>query len=287
MQDKKNNSGIDDATIDGVVLPDMGLGARELTFEITNACNLRCVHCYVESDSKSGNKDNVTEQKWKELIYEAKILGTTNIQISGGEPSLCSYAGELLKYANNLGFKMVKLYTNGLDLPEELLDDIEEANALVKVTFFSYDPEVHDKITTLKGSHTRTSVNIKRMYKGGIKLRSGIVITPFNSFKGNLENTIKYLNDLGIEDVRHDYMHGVGRGHDLLQQDEYSALCGMCWTGKLDIDSQGYVHPCVMSRFVNLGNVNDETLTDIMNKPELMRFRKTIYAKFGDLRREK
>ena len=286
MQDKKNKYVMDTATIDNIVLPNIGLGARELTLEITNACNLRCIHCYADSDSQSGSKDNITENKWKEIIYEAKGLGTTNVQISGGEPSICSYVGELLKYSAKVGFKIVKLYTNGCYLPERLIDDIEEAKALVKVTFFSYDPEIHDKVTTIKGSHTRTSKNIRQMKERGIKLRSGIVLTPYNNFEGNLESTIRYLNDLGIKDVRHDSMHGVGRGYNMLQQEGYSALCGMCWTGKLAIDSQGYVHPCVMSRSVNFGNVNNETLAEIIKKPEVMKFRKEVYAKFGDLRKE-
>jgi len=286
MQDQKN-APIDKATIDKIVLPEMGIGIREVTFEITNACNLRCVHCYAESDSRSGSKDKVTEKRWKELLNEAIELGTTNVQISGGEPSMNPYAGELLKYARNLGFKMVKLYTNGLHISDKLLDDVKEADALVKVTFFSYDPAVHDKITTVNGSHGRTSANIRRMNERGIKLRAGIVLTPFNNFDGNLEKTIKYLNGLGVKDIRHDYMHGVGRGYEILQQDGYSALCGMCWTGKLAIDSEGYVHPCVMSRFVNLGNITEQTLVEILDNPELMNFRKTIYAKFGDLRKDK
>lgn len=281
----QKNKHLEDETIERVVLPDMGKGVREITFEITNGCNLRCVHCYADSDNRSSSKDTVTEEKWKELLDEAKTIGTTNIQISGGEPTTCSYTGDLLKYASGLGFKMVKLYTNGFNMPNSLLDDVQEANALVKVTFFSYNPQVHDAITTREGSHARTSENIRKMYERGIRLRSGIVLTPLNNFDGNLERTIEYLNGLGIEDVRHDYMHGVGRGHDMLQQDGYDALCGMCWTGKLAIDSQGYVHPCVMSRFIELGNVNQETLTEIMEKPELMQFRKTIYAKFGDRRK--
>lgn len=280
----KNNQSVEKTTIDKIVLPDIGIGLREITLEITNGCNLKCIHCYAESDNYSSSKDTISEEKWKNILDQAKELGTTNIQISGGEPTTCNYAGDLLKYANNLEFKMVKLYTNGFKMPENIINDIKESNALVKVTFFSYDPQIHDEITTKPGSHKETSENIIKMHERGIRLRAGIVLTPINNFSGNLERTIEYLNELGIEDVRHDYMHGVGRGYDLLKQEGYEALCGMCWTGKLTINSEGYVHPCVMSRFVDLGNVHNETLSEIMKKPELMEFRKTIYSKFGDLR---
>ncbi|MBI4981388.1 radical SAM protein [Candidatus Woesearchaeota archaeon] len=271
----------DKINVDEISLPQMGLGARELTLEITSYCQLKCVHCYGKFDSTTSSLDTVTEKDWRRLLGEAKKLGTTNIQISGGEPTTAPYLVRLIKFAKGeLKFPKVKLYTNAVSMPDEVLEAVKETDTLVKVTFFSYSPIIHDKVTTVPGSHESTSTNIKKMYNLGIRLRAGVVLTLINNGPGELERTIKHLNELGIYDVRYDNMHAVGKARDLAEENEYKALCGNCWIGKLAIDSQGYVHPCVMSRFKTLGNILEQSLAEIVANPEVMRFRKSIYHAF-------
>lgn len=263
-----------------IELPSKGLGAREVTLEITSYCNLGCIHCYGRFGKETSDQDKVSKDDWTRILKEAREIGTTNLQISGGEPITVPYFANLIRYAKELDFPKVKVYTNATNISDENLESIKETDTLVRVTFFSYDPEKHDKITTVEGSHEKTSANIKKMYNQGVRLRAGVVLTPVNDGEGELEKTIEYLNELGIPEVRHDNVHGVGRARDFLVQNEYEALCGKCWMGKLAIDSQGYVHPCVMSRFITLGNVLEQGLGEILSNPELMKFRKKIYQDF-------
>ena len=52
--------------------------------EITNQCNLRCKHCYNESDAKCDNKMSIEQFEMVIDLLVAKEI--KNIQIIGGEP---------------------------------------------------------------------------------------------------------------------------------------------------------------------------------------------------------
>src|SRR5919201_1837389 len=83
-----------------------------LWLELTNRCNLHCVHCYTESDPYSGDHDLLTAEDYQGIMREARDLGCRRIQLIGGEPQLNPEFGRLLRYAVNVGFEFVEVFTN-------------------------------------------------------------------------------------------------------------------------------------------------------------------------------
>jgi mycofactocin biosynthetic radical S-adenosylmethionine protein MftC len=87
-----------------------------LTWELTYACNLACVHCL----SSSGRRDprELTTDEAKALLDELRQLQVFYINIGGGEPMIRRDFFELVEYSvgNGIG---VKFSTNGtfLDAP--------------------------------------------------------------------------------------------------------------------------------------------------------------------------
>jgi mycofactocin biosynthetic radical S-adenosylmethionine protein MftC len=81
-----------------------------LTWELTYACNLACIHCL----SSSGQRDprELTTAEAKAVIDELKRMQVFYINIGGGEPMLRRDFMELVDYAiaNDVG---VKFSTNG------------------------------------------------------------------------------------------------------------------------------------------------------------------------------
>ncbi|MEP7114385.1 MAG: mycofactocin radical SAM maturase [Ilumatobacteraceae bacterium] len=81
-----------------------------LTWELTYACNLQCVHCL----SSSGRRDprELTTTEAKRVLDELRDLQVFYINIGGGEPMLRGDFFELVEYAigNDVG---VKFSTNG------------------------------------------------------------------------------------------------------------------------------------------------------------------------------
>ena len=57
-----------------------------LYYHITNRCNLRCKHCWVDADSSLENELSLDEAK--DVVLQAIPLGLHNVKLTGGEPFL-------------------------------------------------------------------------------------------------------------------------------------------------------------------------------------------------------
>jgi len=81
-----------------------------LTWELTYACNLACVHCL----SSSGRRDprELSTQQALAVIDEMRALQVFYVNIGGGEPTIRPDFFELINYATTNGVG-VKFSTNG------------------------------------------------------------------------------------------------------------------------------------------------------------------------------
>ena len=67
-------------------MTDFKLYPHSVVWEITFACNMRCLHCGTSAGKK--RPDELTTDEALRLIDELAELGTDNIALSGGEPLL-------------------------------------------------------------------------------------------------------------------------------------------------------------------------------------------------------
>src|SRR3989338_5639579 len=84
---------------------------EQVTFFVTNRCNLNCSHCFVEDKNKNENK----ELTIPEIEKISKQMGRVRfITITGGEPFLRDDLVEVVKILNkNLKPSMIIILTNG------------------------------------------------------------------------------------------------------------------------------------------------------------------------------
>ena len=81
-----------------------------LTWELTYACNLQCVHCLSSSGQRDPNE--LTTAEAKQVLDELRDLQVFYINIGGGEPMVRRDFFELLEYSIGMGIG-VKFSTNG------------------------------------------------------------------------------------------------------------------------------------------------------------------------------
>ena len=88
-----------------------------LTWELTYACNLACVHCL----SSSGRRDprELTTDECKAVIDELQRMQVFYVNIGGGEPTVRRDFWELLDYATSHQVG-VKFSTNGSRITPEI-----------------------------------------------------------------------------------------------------------------------------------------------------------------------
>ncbi|MEO8813655.1 MAG: mycofactocin radical SAM maturase [Mycobacterium sp.] len=115
-----------------------------LTWELTYACNLACVHCL----SASGKPDprELTTRQCKDIIDELERMQVFYVNIGGGEPTIRPDFWELVDYANahKVG---VKFSTNGVRITPEVAVRLAASDYVdVQISLDGATAEVNDAI---------------------------------------------------------------------------------------------------------------------------------------------
>jgi MoaA/NifB/PqqE/SkfB family radical SAM enzyme len=124
-----------------------------LWLELTNRCNLQCVHCYTESHPGSGDRDVLTTAQYESVMRQAYALGCRRLQFIGGEPQLHPDFLRLLGVAKETGFEFIEVFTNLMRLRDDTLRFAADAGIRFATSVYSDDPAVHNAITKVGSSH--------------------------------------------------------------------------------------------------------------------------------------
>jgi MoaA/NifB/PqqE/SkfB family radical SAM enzyme len=251
-------------------------GLDFLWLELTNRCNLQCIHCYSNSHPGSGKDDSLTKADYDRVIDEAYDLGCRKLQFIGGEPQLNRDLLGLAKKAVQRGYELIEIFSNLTRLNDNLIPFSVDNGIKFATSFYSVDPQIHNSITKSESSHARTLQNIRRLIENKIDLRVGVIAV--NQDDRDIALTTDFLRQLGIVQVSVDRVRKFGRGA-LTDRDEcdLADLCGACWSGKLCVSPTGDAHPCIMSRSFRVGNVSNSSLSEILEGDALLAARRKIF----------
>ncbi len=248
-----------------------------LWLELTAGCNLNCGHCYAESSPSRVGEQHLASDLYIKIISDAAQLGCQRIQFIGGEPTLHNDLPRFLRAAQSARIPHIEVFTNGTRLSDKLIEVLRETGTQVSISFYSEEPEVHDAITQRRGSHIATSNGIKALAKAKIPLRLFYIEMAENS--GHFDRTRRYLETLGATDVSYDRVRHIGRASTLGTPDAIDAvgeLCGMCGSKRVAVLPDGSVAPCIMSRHLIVGHVEDKPLSRILEDDLLQQFRSML-----------
>ena len=156
----------------------LGLGIPlSVHLDVTYRCNERCEHCYLEHNGKN----ELTTAEIRSILTQFAEAGVFFLTISGGEPLLRRDFFEIIEFARELSFN-VKLKTNAVLVGENEARRFREAGVeQVQVSVYSHKPEIHDAITKLPGSLSRTLEGIRLMRAAGLKVTLANVLMRSNA----------------------------------------------------------------------------------------------------------
>jgi mycofactocin radical SAM maturase len=181
-----------------------------LTWELTYACNLACVHCL----SSSGRRDprELTTEECKGVIDELQRMQVFYVNIGGGEPTVRRDFWELVDYAtaHDVG---VKFSTNGSRITPEVAQRLAASDYVdVQISLDGATAEVNDAVRGL-GSYATAIRAMERLADagfGGFKI--SVVITRQNV--GQLD-AFKAIADRYGAQLRLTRLRPSGRGADV------------------------------------------------------------------------
>lgn len=184
---------------------------KKLHLHLTNRCNLRCYHCYVESGVES--KNELSFEEIKELCISFKNKGGTHISLTGGEPTLREDFEDIVLHASGIGLK-VSIFSNGCLWTEEKIKRLPKNIEGIQISLDGYD-EKSNSVVRGKGEFNKALNTIDLFVKNGVKVK--IAVTPeYETLKNNSENFVSFtkqlLNKYGTRiEVNYSYYLMIGR----------------------------------------------------------------------------
>ncbi|MET9681235.1 radical SAM protein [Streptomyces coeruleorubidus] len=246
-----------------------------LWLEVTGKCQLECAHCYADSGPR-GTHGTMTREDWLDVIDAAHGLGVRVIVFVGGEPTLYPHLAELVERAARPGVE-VRVLSNLVHVPEALWRVLALPGVRVSASYYSHDPGRHDLMTRRRGSHARTTENLRKAAERGVRV-SAMVITQDEDDGGDAEAAA--LAGIGVTRRGVDRVRRLGRAADPASPPELSELCGQCSGALLAVGPDGTASPCPLSRWLRVGNVREDSLAAVAASADLSRARRSIAEAF-------
>ena len=143
----------------------------EVHWDITNACNSKCAHCYnfgAQDGRRSFAGSSLSDIECRELLKALREHGVFRLVVSGGEPLLHPRIFDLLFEARSLGFQVV-LYTNGLLVDDEAANRIASLGLVsAEVSIYGACAATHEKVTRIPGSFARSTNALRLLTERGV-----------------------------------------------------------------------------------------------------------------------
>lgn len=178
------------------------------SIEITNRCNLRCQHCFIQCDRATWENDpELTTAELCGILDQIADAGTLWLLITGGEPLMRPDFTEIYLHAKRRGF-LITLFTNGTLVTDEIADLLAAYPPFaVEVSLYGRTAEVYERVTTVPGSFERCMAGIRRLHERKLLLRLKTPVMTLNV--GELWDIKAYAEELGVP-FRFDPMINAG-----------------------------------------------------------------------------
>jgi mycofactocin radical SAM maturase len=149
-----------------------------LTWELTYACNLSCVHCL----SSSGRRDprELSTAECKAVIDELERMQVFYVNIGGGEPTVRPDFWELVDYAteHRVG---VKFSTNGVKITPEVARGLAGSDYVdVQISLDGATAEVNDAVRGVGSYDTALRAMANLADAGFVGFKISVVMTRHN-----------------------------------------------------------------------------------------------------------
>ncbi len=277
---------------------------QSVVWEITFACNMRCIHCGTAAGTM--RPDELTTEEALGLIDELADLGCEILTLSGGEPLLRKDWRQLAEHTKKRGIKPY-LITNGYAVTDEIVEDFKKIGFANIGVSFDGTEKTHNYIRQRKDGFKRTVEAMEKMTAANLRYCAVSQISNINL--NELDDIRQILLDVGCKQWRIQMTTSTGRMESdlVLSLDNYPKLInkiieykndntididagenigyygclglkltdGMpylgCFAGTrvAGISSNGNVKGCLSmpEQFVE-GNIRNSSFTEIWNNPD-------------------
>ena len=180
-------------------------------WNITRTCNLRCVHCYSDSNAQQ-YPGELTWEQMEQVVEDLAAYQVPSLLFSGGEPMIHPRFFDLVDQATAAGLKLT-ISTNGTLITPDKAALLKAANvAYVGISLDGIGP-IHDQFRRKEGAFDAAVRGFKNCHAAQQKTGLRLTLTRHNV--ENIEQILDFIEDQEIQRVCFYHLVPAGRGSEL------------------------------------------------------------------------
>jgi SynChlorMet cassette radical SAM/SPASM protein ScmF len=185
---------------------------QTIYFYLTEGCNLRCRHCWLEPPHQSENKQfpSLDPELFRHILEQARPLGLASVKLTGGEPLMHPRIGELLGILRDEKIRFI-VETNGVLCTPALARDLVRSGMFhVSVSLDGADADTHEWVRGVKGCFDAAIGGIGNLIAAGI--RPQVIMTIMRRNVGQIEPLVRLSESLGASSIKFNIVQPTARG---------------------------------------------------------------------------
>jgi Fe-coproporphyrin III synthase len=208
----------------GEVTPPAATRRRPVVvWNVTQACNLACAHCYA-SARRGPARDEFDRAEGHALFDDLAAFAVPAVLISGGEPLARPDLLELLAYGSSLGLRFT-LSSNGTLVDRDVAQALAQAGVIYVGVSIDGGEERHDHLRRQRGAHTAALDGLRALHAAGVRRGVRFTLTP--ETLPSLNEVLELVISEEIDRLCVYHLVPAGRGrflHDISTEERRSAL---------------------------------------------------------------
>ncbi|MBF0100587.1 MAG: 12,18-didecarboxysiroheme deacetylase [Desulfobacterales bacterium] len=149
-----------------------------VVWNVSQRCNLKCIHCYAHATSHA-SEDELNTSQGKALIDDLANFGVPVVLFSGGEPLMRPDLPELAYYAVQKGMRAV-ISTNGTLITPEVAHTLKQIGLSYVGISLDGMEKVNDHFRGIPKAFIRAINGVRHCQSYGIKVGLRFTINKFN-----------------------------------------------------------------------------------------------------------
>jgi len=186
-----------------------------VVWNCTRRCNLKCVHCYSQSENKAYEGELSTDEGLA-MLEDLARFGVPVTLFSGGEPLVRPDLLALIERTVALGMRAV-ISTNGTLITEEKAARLKAFNLSYVGVSLDGLRDVNDRFRGVSGAFEKALAGIRNCQKAGIKV--GLRFTITNRNASEVDGIFDLIREENIPRVCFYHLVYAGRGSKLMSED--------------------------------------------------------------------
>lgn len=170
---------------------------ESVRLELTGRCDMKCLYCHAgEKNTACYNSDELSHNRWLEIVEECKRLGVKNFILTGGEPFLYRQWSEIVLACGQQDVRVV-FSTNGKHFTDANLAVLEEFPQ-VREFRTSIDGLATNDIIRDGSSYMESLNNIRNLKRRFPDRKVMVQTVVYQQNLSEIPALYQYLKDIGI-----------------------------------------------------------------------------------------